>query len=107
MQRRDLSFTLTEDHVKLLRQFRVCWDEGEFGAPCINPKRPYGNSDVPEDIHEILTGTHRGTLTEEQVQRYTALHAELEYALAIVLRTGAFEPGAYVRDEYQQNWRKA
>lgn len=45
---------ITKDHLKLLK--KAYWDhnEMEYGAPWINPKRPYGNSDVEEDIAEIL-----------------------------------------------------
>lgn len=50
------TFTVTDEHVKLLRRFQVGWQDCETGAPEIDPKRPYGNSAVPEDIHEILTG---------------------------------------------------
>ena len=30
------------------------WDDCEFGAPAIDCKRPYGNSDVYNDIAKIL-----------------------------------------------------
>ena len=49
-------FTVTEDHLKLLRAAcYVYWNPGEgYGAPAINPKKPYGNSDVPRDVAKIL-----------------------------------------------------
>ena len=48
-------FTITEDHLKLLRRVYVAWDFGEGdGAPAINSKKPYGNSYVERDIAEIL-----------------------------------------------------
>lgn len=38
-------FTVTEDHLKLLRHIHLYWDYGEgYGAPAINPKRPYVDS---------------------------------------------------------------
>ena len=49
-------FELTEEHIKLLRQMCVSWDDCEFGAPAIDCKRPYGNSDVYSDIAKILGG---------------------------------------------------
>lgn len=39
---------------KLLRHSIVGWQDAETGAPGINPKRPYGNSDVVRDIRKIL-----------------------------------------------------
>ena len=47
-------FTVTDEHLKLLRGAYVGWDDCEFGAPAIDCKRPYGNSDVIADIAEIL-----------------------------------------------------
>ena len=48
-------FTVTEDHLKLLRHIHLYWDYGEgYGAPAINPKRPYGDSYVERSIAEIL-----------------------------------------------------
>lgn len=47
-------FEVTEAHLKLLRAMEVDWNGAEFGAPTINPKRPYGNSDVFTDMFEIL-----------------------------------------------------
>ena len=49
---------LTEEHIKLLRNMYVGWGYCEFGAPEIDPKRPYGNSHVIGDIHTILTGVN-------------------------------------------------
>src|SRR5262245_17189804 len=51
-------FTVTDEHLRLLRRAYVFWDETEFGAPGINAKRPYGNSDVYGDIAEILGLVH-------------------------------------------------
>jgi len=43
-------FTVTDEHLKLLRRFHVGWHDCKTGAPEIDPKHPYGNSAVPEDI---------------------------------------------------------
>ena len=32
----------------------VDWNDCEYGAPTIDPKRPYGNSDVEHEIIAIL-----------------------------------------------------
>ena len=105
-------FTLTKDHIKLLRRFQVGWQDCETGAPEIDPKRPYGNSDVENDIHEILTGetigctdSKRDELTEKETDKYSKLHREMGNALQIVLATGSFKPGNYEADEYDSDWR--
>ena len=48
-------FTLKEGHLKLLQEMWVNWDlDCYFGSPCIDPKRPYGNSDVLIDVAKIV-----------------------------------------------------
>lgn len=34
------AFVVTEDHLKLLAQMYVRWEDCEFGAPAIDCKRP-------------------------------------------------------------------
>lgn len=99
-------FVLTADHIKLLRAMHVGWQDCEYGAPEVDPKRPYGNSSVEPDVHEILTDETEYELTEEQRERYAAIHRETEVALQIVLATGSFDPGTYIRESYRQNWRR-
>lgn len=102
-----IEFTLTEDHIKLLRKMNVGWNDAEFGAPEIDPKRPYGNSQVYFDIAE-----HLGVVIPEEDKEFSddekaemlKLHQETEMALQIVLRTGAFTPGVYVADKYRRDW---
>ena len=47
-------FILTYQHLNLMGNMHVGWQSCETGAPEIDPKRPYGNSDVAEDIANIL-----------------------------------------------------
>jgi len=104
-------FTLREQHLKLLSRMNVGWDDAEFGAPCIDPKRPYGNSSVINDLAEILglegkTCPHCGEYLEEQdEERLTNLHKETETALQIVLSTQSFKPGTYIADKYGIDWK--
>jgi hypothetical protein len=107
-------FTVTSEHLRLLRRAHVFWDEAEFGAPSIDPKRPYGNSNVYRDIAEILDvpGTEwtdkelNPTLDAEW--RFLQLHVETAIALQIALTTGEFRAGRYVRDDEwdRQRWRR-
>ena len=79
------TFTITEDHLKLLRRAYVGWDDCETGAPAIDCKRPYGNSYVPGDVAEILGWEVGEELTDEQYDRAMELHSETEAALQIIL----------------------
>lgn len=101
------TFRLTEDHIKLVRKFYVGWQDCEYGAPEIDPKRPYGNSSVELDIHEILTGEllDSDKLTRELEAAYRQLHHETRIALQIILTTGSFVPGVYSADPYRIDWK--
>lgn len=108
-------FTLTAEHIKLLRHAFVGWQDCETGAPEIDPKRPYGNSDVGNDIHEILTGetiglrdSKRDELNDAETEWYSILHRDTEKALQIVLATGSFEPGEFEKGEIydDRSWRR-
>ncbi len=61
----------------------VGWSPCEFGAPEIDPKRPYGNSYVVGDIHEILTGVSEYEVSDELSTQYEKLHKETETALKL------------------------
>jgi hypothetical protein len=111
-------FTVTEDHLKLLRRAFVAWDFGEgYGAPGINPKKPYGNSYVARDIAQILDvpdedweyeDEHKAYVTTEAEARFTRLHVETMVALQIVLATAEFRPGRYRRaTPWGIDWQRA
>lgn len=126
-------FTIKIEHLKLLENMYVDWDDCEFGAPAINPKRPYGNSDVEQDMIEILglkelkKGIFEFTLfgrkwllkgedkhniylegkdEEELIEVLNKLHKETQIALQICLTLQTFETGIFVRHEYKDDWIK-
>lgn len=96
---REERFVLTEDHLKLIRRMYVGWCNIESGAPEIDPKRPYGNSDVYFDMAKILgipfDRESDTPFSAEVEKRFRLLHRSMETALQIVLRVGKFEAGIY------------
>lgn len=44
----------SEDHLVLLRHAHWSWDPTEFGSTAMDAKRPYGNSDVEDDLAGLL-----------------------------------------------------
>ena len=93
-------FRLTEDHLTLLQNAYVDWEDAEYGAPAIDPKRPYGNSDVHGDVVGILDWDefeYRSDEYNEQAHEVADLHRELEIAMKIVLGMAgeAARPGLY------------
>lgn len=83
------TFTITKEHLVLAQNMYVGWFGAEYGAPTINPKRPYGNSDVEEDVHELLGN----------IPNVEELHKQMETALQIFLCTLSFQEGTYVKKE--------
>lgn len=72
------AITITTDHIKLLERMSVDWDgECEYGAPACDFKRPFGNSDVEDDISEILG---REVLPVEAKRLTIEMSAVLDYA---------------------------
>jgi len=103
-------FTMTEEHVKLVRAFIIEDEHSEYetGAPWVDPKRPYGNSDVAGDVLEMLgwigadeDGYFGGSERSDEMWREKALtiHRETQVALQIILNLGTFESGNYRRLE--------
>jgi hypothetical protein len=91
-------FTVTDEHLRLLRHAYVSWFDAEFGAPSIDPKRPYGNSNVYGDMAEVL-GLADGECQDEAEEdwpppeakwRFLRLHVETAIVLQIALATGEF-----------------
>ena len=126
------TFTITENHLKLLKNMYVDWDNCEFGAPCIDPKRPYGNSDGVNDVARVIdlkkTKENVEDYDKNDAQEYENqqeylddldynkktydqlyyLHREMQVVLQICLTTQKFEVGKYKKkDEYDsQSWVK-
>lgn len=104
-------FTLTEDHIKLLRNAHVQWNFRGTGAPEIDTKRPYGDSDVFSQILYILDRQPdwgNGQWSEAQIVEAEKIHKEIEFALQIVLCCKSFRPGTYRRkSEYDtRTWSR-
>lgn len=93
-------FELTPDHIKLVRAMYIehC-DEAYDGAPAVNIKRPYGNSYVAGDVGELLGVKQDGDdcYLEATEERLLTIHRQTATALQIIVNTGCFEPGIYVR----------
>lgn len=104
-------FEMTMEHVSLLRRMYVGWNSAEYGAPEVDPKRPYGNSDVLDDIAKILgiegfvDANNERHFSAKEVALMERLHTETMTALQVVLATGSFAPGVYEADPYKINWQ--
>lgn len=104
-------FEVTQDHLKLLDRTFIGYDDWvEFGAPGVDPKRPYGNSDVYGDIAEIigLPGEGEdGEFSDPQRDFMLRLHKEMQHVLQILVRNRGIEVGTYkTSGSYNVDWRK-
>ena len=88
-------FTVKPIHLQLIKRLFVSWNECEFGAPTIDPKRPFGNSDVEYDFEEI---------TGEKFDEI--IYCDLETCLQILTRNLHIEEGTYEKSEYGIDWVK-
>jgi hypothetical protein len=106
-------FTLTADHVLLLRNASIDFQDGpEWGGPAIDCKRPFGNGDMVGDM-ALLLGVNNVETDDEEIHwppgtRLNMMHlyGELGDALQVVLATGTFSPGDFEADDYSRNWRR-
>ena len=104
-------FTVTKNHIKLLQSFYIGWNDCEFGAPSIDPKRPFGNSNVYRDMADIL-GFELADMDEEpekydkQINSLQKGYQELQTCLQILCKNLSIEIGEYECDDYKTNWRK-
>lgn len=112
----ELRFTITEDHLKLLPHLNIHFDQWAYeGAPGVDQKRPYGNSDVYGDIYEILNGagshydpeTGEDLISEEMYDQYKKLHEEMGIVLLICAQNNGVELGEYKAANYFRYWIKA
>ena len=126
------TFGIKPEHLKLMQRFCVDWGDCEFGAPAIDCKRPYGNSDVHQDMLEVLgleelrNGVFEFSLgdqtwllkgedkfsiyldgadEESLLEALDKLHKETETALQICLSTQSFKVGDY-EEEHYGDWKQ-
>ena len=115
-------FEIKPEHLKLIKPMNVGWQECEYGAPEIDPKRPYGNSAVEDDILEILGWKKGPQITVDGVEyeldeddweipetlgkKLRKLHEETQTALQICLATATFEAGLYEAPLYSDEWKQ-
>jgi hypothetical protein len=112
-------FTVTDEHLKLLKAMNVEWNGAEWGAPSIDPKRPYGGGGLRQSMWQVLGGFGYDDWDQNHdlpkdvtpmqwdamVERYDKLHREMETVLQIFLRVGVAGPGLYEAGEYRTDWR--
>lgn len=99
-------FTVTENHVKLLRRLVIRdYPDFEWGGPAVDFKRPFGNGDRDRDMRRILGWPEAPEYAARDAE-LDRLYGDLGTVLEIFLRTGSMEPGTYVTPRYHDQWEK-
>lgn len=103
------TFTVTHDHLKLLKAMWITWEYCEYGAPAVNCKRPYGNSDVEADIAEILGWQYDEDDYDGMPENLRGvakdLHHEMQTVLQFLVGNLHIYPGTYqLKQEYGNDW---
>ena len=96
-----ITFELTAEHLRLLRALRIDWREPN-SLVGINFKRPYGDMTYFElDMADILgipvprDEQQQPNFSDEYLSYFHRLHAEMLFALPVLLRHGALSSGPY------------
>lgn len=105
-ERKPVYAELREEHIKLLNRLYFRWENNSYeGNIASSSERPYGNSDIFDDIVEILglyPDMNPETYDEIYEEEYDSMmkwHKEMGMALRIVLSTKSFVPGLYVSND--------
>lgn len=98
------TFEITDDHITLLQAAEWEYSDCEFGAPAIDPKRPYGNSSVETDLAELLIPGFKEMNDDDQAAELddgwlVRTHRELVTVLAVAISARSFAPGIYRRGD--------
>lgn len=104
---RPAEFTLTDDHLRLIRRMNIDWYDNYEGAAGADSKRPYG-SDAIGDVCRILGWTPEGgeEYSEAQESRARKIHRETLHALQVFVQHAGITSGTYVRETpYGNKWR--
>ncbi|MFI7467458.1 hypothetical protein [Nonomuraea sp. NPDC049646] len=102
------AFDVRPEHIALLRHARSSWQgHKETGAPGLNARGLFGGEDPYADIAAIVDGHTGDDYDEADEPRYVQLFGELALVLEIVLQSGSFEPGRYVKPSPEGAWQPA
>jgi hypothetical protein len=99
-------FEVKPIHLKLIRRLWIKWQENAYmGAPWVYEKKPYGNSNVLNDVLLEMYGKTDSAASNEEIQKAIQTHKEIGTALQVVTSSGCFFPGIYEKEnEYGNTW---
>lgn len=94
---------ITNDHIALARQFHFT---GEFDAPMVDQKKPYGTEDVEGDVLRILGHEKQGGVYPQQMrQQARMVHNEMALVMQVWMYIGEIKAGEFKRIDGDDNRR--
>lgn len=99
-------FHLKEDHIKLLQNMNIRWNNKGYGSPEVDSKRPFGNSgtkDIEEDICDYLNLNKNN---EDDIEYARNIYDGLDVAMEIVLSLKTFDSGVFEAEKYGGEWSR-
>ena len=120
MDKKIETFTITEEHLKLLSRLELKWNYDNLEAPGFDSKKPYGSNNLYRKMTKILDWKVEAIVNNESFDYFSDddelpkalkdklynLHRELETAIEICIRRLSFETGTYRTEEYSSDWEK-
>jgi len=120
MEKKIKTFTIREEHLKLVSNLKLKWDFSNIEAPAFDSKKPYGSNDLYRKMIKILDWKVEAVVNNEAFDYFSEndelpkalkdklydLHRELETVIEICIRRLSFETGTYQTEQYSSDWNK-
>lgn len=100
------TFHLKRDHIRLLENINICWNNEEYGAPKVDNDQPLGYSISGSIGSELLNYLDIDARNKEDVDDAKQIYNELDTAMQIVLSNKTFDTGVFEKDECSRNWTR-
>lgn len=102
-------FEIKDEHLTLLDNSFVSWNDLENGAPTIDPKYPYGEYQMAKGMAELLNipfiNEDYRELSQEDEEYMWQLHSEMKAVFEIAIHTRLFSKGFYKKEELSK-WQR-
>lgn len=100
------TFHLKQDHLRLLENINICWNNEEYGAPKVDNDQPLSDSISESLDSELLNYLNIDDSHKKDVDYAKQIYNELDTAMQIVLSNKTFDTGVFEKDEYSRNWSR-
>ena len=87
---------VTEEHLLILKNLKIAWQYRGLGGPGVDIERPFGSSNVVDDLARILSLENQ----DEDMEAYLSdLYTDMTQCLQILIQCLGIEEGIYQREK--------